>query len=190
MLLRSNPLIAAVICAAGFSQARAQTPRIATLDIGWENAVTYGDNYSLSNYATSPTPPTPPPRNFGAFMGIADIVSVNGKSARGNWVLRGRVIGLFPNPAPGQAIGDLGRASTSDIYLEILQPDGTRVGTITTSGFTAGPTPPGAPPGAFNFAVTGGTGAFLGTRGSLIASLPTAFRGTLMEEDPGYRRDR
>jgi len=80
---------AAVFCAA-FGRAWAQAPQFATLDIEWENAVGYVDVVS------------PNPRTFMPFYGIADIVSVNGKPARGSWVLGGRLIARFPTPMPGR----------------------------------------------------------------------------------------
>src|SRR5216684_1451345 len=49
--------------------------------------------------------------------------------------------------------------------------------------------PPGAPPGlAWNLAVTGGTGAFLGARGMFLTNAPFTFRAASMEEDPANRR--
>ena len=51
-----------------------------------------------------------------------------------------RLILLVANPTLGQAIGDIGREG-------ILQSDGTRVGSIMSSGFGPGPTAPGAPDG-------------------------------------------
>src|SRR5262249_15321090 len=75
-----------------------------------------------------------------------------------------------------------------DIHMEILQIDGTPVGSIMTSGFTGGSAPPGLPSGLFfNQTVTGGTGAFLGVRGSLAAPA-VSFRVASMAEDPANRR--
>jgi uncharacterized protein (TIGR03437 family) len=75
-----------------------------------------------------------------------------------------------------------------DIHLEILQSDGTRVGSIMTSGFTGGSAPPGSPPGLFcNLAVTGGTGAFQGATGT-VTSPSFNTRSASMQEDPANRR--
>ncbi len=182
--------IAAALCAAAFGRAWAQAPQFATLDIEFENAVGYGDNVAdPSQRATSPNPVTPTSIiNLTPFVGIADIVSVNGKPAKGSWVLGGRIIQLVPSPMPGQAIGDLGRGALVDIHIEILQADGTRVGSIMTSGFTGGPAPPGSPPGRFcNLAVTGGTGAFQGVKGT-VASPNFSTRPASIAEDPSNRR--
>jgi hypothetical protein len=190
MTRKCKPYIAAAICSIAVGQAWAQAPRVATLDIEWENAVGYGDNLAdPSQRATSPDPVTPASIiNLTPFVGIADIVSVNGKPAKGSWVLGGRIIQLVPSPMPGQAIGDLGRGALVDIHIEILQADGTRVGSIMTSGFTGGPAPPGSPPGRFcNLAVTGGTGAFEGARGT-VASPNFSTRPASIAEDPSNRR--
>jgi hypothetical protein len=159
------------------------------LDIEWENAVGYIDDLAdPSKLVTSPGMLTANIRNFMPFIAIADIVSVNGKPAKGSWVLGGRIIQLVPIPSPGQAIGDLGRGALVDVHFEILQSDGTRVGSIMTSGFTGGPAPPGSPSGLFlNLAVTGGTGAFLGATGT-VTSPSYSNRPTSIAEDPANRR--
>ena len=76
---------------------------------------------------------------------------------------------MSPTPTPRQPIADTSAASAATIRFEtydILQSDGTPVGTIMTNGLTsAAPSPPGPPLGAMNFAIVGGTGAFLGSRG-------------------------
>lgn len=182
-------IITATLCAASFGRSWAQAPRVATLDIEWENAVGYIDDLAdPSKLVTSPNMVDGNFRNFMPFFGIADIVSVNGKPAKGSWVLGGRVMQLLPNPTPGQAIGDLGRGAMVDIHLEILQSDGTRIGSIMTSGFTGGTAPPGSPPSLFcNLAVTGGTGAFQGAAGT-VASPNFSTRPTSMAEDPANRR--
>jgi hypothetical protein len=121
------------------------------------------------------------------FIAIADIISVNGKPAKGNWVLGGRLVQVLSNAMPGQAIGDLAvRGSMADIHLEILNNDGTPIGTIMTSGFTGGNAPPGLP-GFCNLAVIGGTGAFQGVTGT-VASPNFSTRPTSMSEDPARRR--
>ena len=137
--------IAAALCAAAFGRAWAQAPQFATLDIEFENAVGYGDNVAdPSQRATSPNPVTPTSIiNLTPFVGIADIVSVNGKPVKGSMVDAGRLVQLIRSPAPGQAIADLAlRGGMVNIYLEILQSDGTPVGSIMTFGFTGGGPPP------------------------------------------------
>src|SRR5260370_13165343 len=118
---------------------------------------------------------------------IGDIVSVNGRPAKGDWIARGQFTMLGPSPMPGQAIGDIAQALPGDLYLEILQTDGTSVGSIRTAGGFGG-APPGVPPGqSGNLAVTGGTGAFLGARGFATNPASTP-RIASMHEDPANRR--
>ena len=188
MIKNLKPFVTSAICAIVVGQAWAQAPRTFTLDIEWENSVGYLDDVpDPSKLVTSPGIPTFNPRNFMRFIAIADIISVNGKPAKGTWVLGGRLVQIFRSPMPGQAIGDLAvRGSMADIHLEILDNDGTPVGTIMTSGFTGGNAPPGLP-GFCNLAVTGGTGAFQGVTGT-VASPNFSTRPTSMAEDPASRR--
>jgi hypothetical protein len=160
------------------------------LDVEWENSVAYIDDLTdPSRLVTSPSPVATTVRNFMQGVAIADIVSVNGRPARGSWVYSVRVIQLFPNPASGQAVGDLGRAGIGDVNFEILGSDGTRIGSIMASGFGGGSAPPGLPSGSSNFAVVGGTGAFLGVRGAAVTPPGTpGNRNTSMQEDPANRR--
>jgi hypothetical protein len=185
-----RPYIAVAICAIGAGQAWAQASQFAILDIEWENSVAYIDDLAdPSRLVTSPSAVATTVRNFMQALAIADIVSVNGRPARGSWVYSVRVIQLFPNPTPGQAVGDLGRAGIGDVHFEILQSDGTRVGSLMASGFGGGPAPPGLPAGASSFAVVGGTGAFLGVRGAATTPPGTpGNRNASMQEDPANRR--
>jgi hypothetical protein len=183
-------VFAAVIGAAGSGMAQAQAPEHAILDIEWENSVAYFDDVSdPSRLVTSPGPLTITVRNFMQVVVIADIISVNGKPARGSLIFATRLIQVLPNPSPGQAIGGLGRFSVGDLHVEILQSDGTRIGAIMSSGFGGGPAPPGWPSGVSNFAVMGGSGAFVGARGTLHFPPGTpGSRNTSMQEDPAMRR--
>ena len=188
MITNLKPFLTSAICAIVTGQAWAQAPRAITLDIEWENSVGYLDDLpDPSKLVTSPGIPTFNLRNFMRFIAIADIISVNGKPAKGNWVLGGRLVQVFSTPMAGQAIGDLPvRGSMADVHLEILNNDGTPIGTIMTSGFTGGNAPPGLP-GFCNLAVIGGTGAFQGVTGAL-ASPNFSTRPTSMAEDPASRR--
>src|SRR3954454_3562028 len=179
-------MIAAVLYGAAFATAWAQAPQPAILDIEWENAVVYiNDVADPSKLVGSAAPVIPNIRNFMTFMAIGDIVSVNGKPAKGSMVDRGQLAQLVRNAAPGQAVADVAlRGGMVDLYLEILQTDGTPVGSIMAAGFTGGGPPPGSPGQCCNLAVTGGTGAFQGARGPVTADLSTAFRATSSAEDP------
>jgi len=182
--------IAAALCLVALRPARAQAPDIVTLELERENTVGYmEDLVDPSKRATSPNMVNGTLRNFTSFIGFADIVSVNGKPAKGTWISKGQFIMLGPSPTPGQGIADIARGSVAVITVEILQSDGTPVGTIMISGFTSGLTPPGVPLGsAWNLAVVGGTGAYLGARGTFVTVAPFAFRVASVEEDPANRR--
>jgi len=72
--------------------------------------------------------------------------------------------------------------------FEILQPDGTPVGTIMAMGLSGGNAPPGQPSTErANWAIAGGTGAFLGARGQ-VEGTGSAGRAASMAEDPANRR--
>jgi len=132
-----------------------------------------------------------PRRNFGELVFIGDIVAVNGQPAKGTWVGRSSEIIQNPNPQPGQAISDINRSVVTQNAFEILQPDGTPIGTIMVNGLGAGPRPPGAPlvSTGSNQVVVGGTGAFLGARGQMGSARVAQERPPAsVTEDPGNRR--
>ena len=129
----------------------AQSPPATILEIQGNNWVAYyGDVFDYSKIASDPgialaLIPTKP---FQFYIDIADIVTVNGKPARGTWVTTGSPqVRLTPNATPGAstpaAIADVARGAVTGHYLEILQPDGTPVGTILVSGMSQGSPPPG-----------------------------------------------
>src|SRR5262249_49427241 len=94
-------------------------------------------------------------------------------------------------PVNGQGIADVVRNNVNNQVFEILQNDGTPIGTIVTSGLGVGSAPPGAPLGVTqgNSAIVGGTGAFLGARGQVGQAMQTtAVRLASMTEDPANRR--
>ena len=181
----------AFFCLAGFGQA----PPPVILEVQLENAVIYVTDVSdVSRFATDPNVTTVSPptmRSFGTSLVIADIVAVNGRPAKGTATINQRRTSFSASPTPGQAISDTGRASLNGYALELLQTDGTAIGSIFASGFGGGGTPPGAPltVTTSNNAVVGGTGAFLGARGQLGAKPVTLpVRIASVTEDPINRR--
>jgi hypothetical protein len=172
---------------------RAQTPPPAILTIDLENFVEYRQAtlYDPATFATDPniTTVVTPAKNFYTITLLGDIVAVNGQPAKGLYVGRNRGVQATPTPLPGQAIADVTRTALREYFFEILKPDGTPVGTVIGDGFAGGPPPPGAPLASqgSNYAITGGTGAFLGARGQLGEG-PGGGRAALMTEDPSYRR--
>jgi hypothetical protein len=177
--------------------AMAQSLSQTTLKIDVQNAVEYqGDTGDPSQFASKPNiTPSSPPKNFYVATVIADIVAVNGQPVKGTYVGRSNSVILSPTPtgaANAEAIADVTRAALRQHLFEILQPDGTPVGTVMSLGFSGGPAPPGAPSTErANWAIVGGTGAFLGARGLVtgtVAASGAAARAASMSEDPANRR--
>lgn len=174
--------------------ALAQTAPPVILEIEVENYVNYfNDVLDYSKLATDPNRTTvATSRNFAQSLGLADIVSVNGKPAKGVFIDRRTQFVLATNPTSGQAIADAARSNIHDRYFEILNTDGTLIGTIVMTGRGGGSPPPGAPAAVLNadFTIIGGTGAFLGVRGQAGGTRdprPEA-RTASMTEDPANRR--
>lgn len=175
--------------------ASGQFPRTANLIIDFQNRVGY--NYDVADYSkfatNSAIQTRTPAKNFGAGLWLGDIVAVNGKAVKGAYVERSTFVNLTATPTPGQAIGDTTRSVTSTFVVEILQTDGTPVGAIVASGLSGGSLPPGAAATATggSWAITGGTGAFLGVRGQATGGgggTPVSGRETSVTEDPANRR--
>src|SRR5258708_6208845 len=121
---KSKLAMIAAFCAVALRPARAQTPQAVTLDIEFQNNVAYvPDLGDPSKAATSPNPVAPVFKVFMPNVGIADIVSVNGKSAKGSIVGLSQFVFLGPNPLSGQAIGDVIRPFFGNLQAEILQTD-------------------------------------------------------------------
>src|SRR2546427_9531452 len=103
--LAVTALSVAAFSAMGFGQT-APAP-ILTVDIG--NTVFYVNDvsdYSKLAIDSNPTSATIP-KNFHSFLGIADIVAVNGQPVKGAWVSRSNGVFLRTDPIPGQAIADV-----------------------------------------------------------------------------------
>jgi uncharacterized protein (TIGR03437 family) len=191
-------VLAATLCSAAFSQSGlGQVPPPTILQIDTANNVLYIEDISdPAKFATDPNVTTPGhPNNFFRNAFIGDIRAVNGKSVMGTFTGTGPG-GAYVRTAPtlGMAIADTVRNGVQVISFEILKSDGTPIGTIMGSGFTAGASPPGSPSNVSgnNFVITGGTGAFLGARGQAgTAANPPGVapqRGASITEDPANRR--
>ena len=175
-----------------------QTPTSIVIDV--QDVVEYQD-YQIdlgdpSKFALSPgITRSSPARNFYPATIIGDIVAVNGQPAKGLYAGRSRAIGTSRNPTPGGAIADLSRLAMREVIIEILKPDGTPVGTIMSSGLSGSEPPPGQGlpvEQRGNWAITGGTGAYLGARGQLSqrpdGQGPIRARPASVAEDPANRR--
>ncbi|MBZ5677548.1 MAG: hypothetical protein LAP61_25170 [Acidobacteriia bacterium] len=169
----------------------AQTPPVTVLTIDMEHVVQYQENYAnLQKNGTSTVIEAPVvPGTFSPGYFIADIVTINGTRSKGTTIAKDLWFNLNSNATGSQAIADITRFQTMDIVLEIQLEDGTALGTILLSGVTGGAPPLGAPKSAptGNFAVVGGTGAFLGARGQ-AATIMNSFRPTSTFENPVNRR--
>jgi len=169
-----------------------ETAPATILEITTEKTVAYNtDVFDVSKFATNPnvTMPTAA-RNFRTHLRIGDIVAVNGRPAKGTHIATVQAIELNTAPTPGQAIADtVARFSLSQTF-QILQPDGTPIGSIMAYGLGAGTAPPGAPSAGLvgDFAIVGGTGAFLGVRGQHSFRPPGSSRDASVTEDPANRR--
>ena len=191
-------LLATTLCAAAVLCSRAviaQSLPPVILQVDVENFVRYVEDITdPSQFATrAAVTPAVLPRNFVEFLAIADIVAVNGQPARGTYLSRGRTTNLSPSPTNGAAIADVTRMGAVDTRFEIQGADGTTIGTIIALEFGGGPAPPGAPLEITqgNNMIVGGTGAYLGARGSFgqaVTASSVATRQASMTEDPGNRR--
>jgi uncharacterized protein (TIGR03437 family) len=186
-------LMMVVLCAASASLtgfAQALPPVILEIDL--ENYVDYcSDVADYSKLATIPSATTSITRTFGTGMIVADIVAVNGKPAKGTYFLTGQGLFLRTAPTPGQMIADTVRNGFGSEMFEILQADGTPVGSVMTIGATSGTAPPGSPSDLLggNFAVIGGTGAYFGAQGQKGGKGGTVPQRTASAaEDPANRR--
>jgi hypothetical protein len=189
---------AATLCAAFSAPGLAQVAPATTLQVDVENFVVYTyDVTDSSRFATDQSRTTSSLglqqgglRTFTPFIGIADIIAVNGTAAKGTWLTRGIVLNLQTRALPGQAIADTIRTNITDQVFEILQADGTPIGTIMASEVGFGTPPPGAPLSSIgnNKAITGGTGAFLGVRGQMGLGQTAGIRIASVSEDPANRR--
>jgi hypothetical protein len=185
-------LITASICSA-FAQ---QLPPV-TLDMGYANGELYmADTADSAKFGSLPGPvPSVPAQNglaypnFAMYVEISDVVSVNGQPMKGTFLNQGRVLQLSPTPRPGQAISDSNWFAIGTQGIDLLNPDGSRVGTIYTSGFAIAAPPPGSPAGyyAVAAAVQGGTGPFVGATGQCLIGNVGA-RQASIQEDPANRR--
>jgi hypothetical protein len=190
-------LFAAVHCI----RASGQEPA-ATLSIELQNVVEYQvDTSDLSKWGTNPNS-TSGKILQGTGVGCSgvpvyaygDIVSVNGEIVRGTYFGRALSVCTSPTPAAGlNEIADVSANSLRDETYYILQSDGvTPIGTIMVNGLngSVSPKPPGPPPGGQNFAIVGGTGAYLGARGQKGSGNGglTGLRLGSITEDPANRR--
>ncbi len=161
------------------SLAQAQSPRVVVLDVLVENLVSYRlDVTDPTTLASAPRPVTSAPvRAFQEFIGIGDIVSVNGKPARGVWTNRGHTFSFSPSAAPGQAIANVATGNHIECSWDLYTAEGTFVGRLSDRGISG-------------HAFTSGGGAFLGATGEHHTGprgINPPLRSASMTEDPSMR---
>ena len=197
-------LAISILITAGYTHPAQGQASPATLVVELQNVVEYQvDTSDLSKWGSNPNVTQgsiAQGKGVGCagvpIIGYGDIVSVNGQPARGTYAARGTSVCMSPTPTAGAfTISDTTWSSRRDETFEILQSDGiTPVGTIMTLGLNTGsPTPPGPRAGNHNYAIVGGTGAFLGARGQKGGannrlSTSTPERTASITEDPAMRR--
>jgi hypothetical protein len=193
LLFMTNSLAPAVllgetICRPVLGQA---PPVVLTIDIA--NYVEYaGDTSDISKYAKNPDiTQSAGSGEFGMVTIVGDIIAVKGQPTKGLFAGQTRVLRTTTTPTPARAIADLARIAIREQIFEILQADGRPIGTIVAVGFSGGPPPPGAPSAqrGGNWAIVGGTGAFLGARGEMGGTAKrSGGRLASITEDPANRR--
>jgi hypothetical protein len=153
------------------------------------------DTTDLSLIATNPNPtPALPSRNFRQVVTVGDIVTVNGRPAKGTLIQVNTNFVLQPDAPVGAAIADIRRNNWSESYFEFLLEDGLPMGAIRVSGLNSqvgfGLPPPGQSSQIVggSHVVVGGNGAFVGVRGYMGATTPGTTRAASMVEDPANRR--
>ena len=172
--------------------ALAQAPVVLQIDI--ENLVEYQtDTMDTSRYGTNPDiTPSAGILRFAPAIAIGDIVAVNGEPAKGTFVGRPWDLTSRTELTPGRPIADISRISVGFRTFELLKPDGTAIGTLMVLGLNGGVSPPGGNFGGQNFAIVGGTGAFLGAGGQQggrqIPQFTIPPRAASIAEDPANRR--
>jgi len=166
----------------GVSATAQEVPVILQVDMGDE--VRYaGDGTDTSRVAQSPVPVPPNPNravNFGSSVIIGDVIAVNGSPAKGAGVILEYNIRLNPNSAPGVAISDATQPSVAFHSLEFLKPNGDPIGSIFGMGAVGSVTK--------GWTIVGGTGPFVGAKGTMIATAGRTTRTTSQAEDPSRRR--
>jgi hypothetical protein len=192
--LYGKPLIAVLVClAATPGQAQSMEPVILRVEL--ENYVQYCGNVAdYAKLAADAIRTNCSLRTFGSVIALADVVAVNGKPAKGTFNFSATSTNVRTAPVAGQATGDAVRNGPAFETLELLHSDGTPIGSIMAVGMAGGAPPPGSPADLMggNFAISGGTGAFLGARGlrggGMATGMTVPIRNASTGEDPLNRR--
>ncbi len=131
---------------------------------------------------------------FGSYIGLADVMSVNGERVKGVRVFRGLNANFAINAIPKQAVADISGTPYSDQLFVIQNLDGTVIGAIVVIALQiTEPAPAASGLAGWGSVVVGGSGAFLGVTGqgcgvSGGGTPPGGSRVTSVTEDPANRR--
>ncbi len=186
-----------VLLAAGGELLGAQMPPV-VLRIDTANFVRYDqETADWTMYGTSPSIVTLAPGHlppFGSYIGLADVITVNGKPSKGVRVFRGLNTNFAINAIPKQAVADISGTPYSDQLFVIQNLDGTVIGAIVVVGVQiTEPAPAASGLAGWASVIVGGSGAFLGVTGqgcgvSGGGTPPGGARITSVTEDPANRR--
>ena len=184
-------LVGAMLSSGGAAQESRKAPLEVRVDVN--NYVLYNyDTFDTSQFGTNPSSTHAMMKTYNYHISIGDIIAVGGKPAKGTLLCTHTMFVLSPTATVGsmKAIADTARSMVDDCSLEILDDDGTAVGTVFIHGLFGGAPPPGAPMALArsNLIVAGGTGAFLGARGQAGQTGPWTPRVASVTEDPAQRR--
>jgi len=129
-----KPLTAGI--ALSLSLAAADQPFISPVTIETRNVVLYvGDIFDPSKLALLTSPVTPlATRAFTENITVADVVSVNGRPAKGVWQSRGFAMGFSPTAAPGFGIADAAEGGPGECKWAIFTPEGNLIGRFQEGG--------------------------------------------------------
>jgi len=121
---------------------------------------------------------------------IADLVRIGESRVTGTYLSQGIVVAASSamQPVPGRPIADFPRNRMHQFVIEVLTPEGAQVGALFGVQMGAGGPPPGVPRGAGIWAITGGSGAYVGVHGQATNVQQTNARLTSFREDPAFRR--
>jgi uncharacterized protein (TIGR03437 family) len=156
----------------------ADQPMISVVTIETDNVVTYiGDVADPARLGLISGPATPgATRAFAESITVGDVVSINGRPAKGLWQSRSLSMGYSPTAGPGFAIADSAEGAPGECKWAILTTDGILVGRFQEGGLGV-------------HQITGGSGPFLGIRGTqTTVQAVQAPRRASMTEDPSMRR--
>ncbi len=168
-------------------KAEAQLPAGSIVRFEMQNSTYYVYDCPYAQLGTNPNKLDHPLPAAGIVTGVAigDIVSVNGKPAKGTSYEN------FHAGTRGLANQDDARLAVAPWDLDFMDADGTQIGSIHIDGWSGGQRTPGAPSaiGGGGWVVNGGSGAFFGVRGYFSAAQGTPpERITSACEDPSLRR--